>query len=629
MLLVSQNASSQDDFWEAINQNQFSSIQPTTILDSIIAIKKIDEPKANKILLATENYFLSKKDPSIKSRFYINKCLLNKKEKIYADSALYFGQISNDSSLIAKAYIVLGQAYNTRMENEKALVAYNKVNQYTANKTDIFATYINSANLFLDTDNFEDAKYYLAKAKMLLPKVNRAFHADFYSLYGFIFLNTEKLDSSKYYYTKAVELSKEFKNERDVLLHTENLGIIEHEIGNIELAENIFFQILEQAEKLGDKKLQLFAYTDLIYLYKDIKDNDKALQAGLMQLALAEDTKLIRYKVESAELVYKLYEQKNDFENALKYMKIYQSVTDSLNSTKNLSGLTELKVSDQFKEQHIIDSLHVVNAEMTLSVEKHKRENITWLLGLALLATFISIFQFFRTKRAQKRSDELLLNILPKTTAEELKKTGATTSKRYDNVTILFADIKNFTSIGSKLSPEQLVEMLDFYFSKFDVILKKWNVEKIKTIGDAYMAVYGIDKTYSSQTINIVQAALEMQKFIDTNQHPHITAFTNETLAMRIGIHTGPLVAGVVGNTKFQFDVWGDAVNIASRIETSGEAEKVNISVDTYNEIKKSKNLDFQPRGSIKIKNRGEIEMFFVKEKETHTVIPRAERATE
>ena len=515
------------------------------------------------------------------------------------------------------------------MENEKALRAYNQAIQYTSSKGIIFEASINSANLFLDTDNYEDAKYYLAKAKMLLPKVNRASHADFYSLYGFIFLNTEKLDSSKYYYTKAVELSKEFKNERDVLLHTENLGIIEHEIGNIELAENIFFQILEQAEKLGDKKLQLFAYTDLIYLYKDIKDNDKALQAGLMQLALAEDTKLIRYKVESAELVYKLYEQKNDFENALKYMKIYQSVTDSLNSTKNLSGLTELKVSDQFKEQHIIDSLHVVNAEMTLSVEKHKRENITWLLGLALLATFISIFQFFRTKRAQKRSDELLLNILPKTTAEELKKTGATTSKRYDNVTILFADIKNFTSIGSKLSPEQLVEMLDFYFSKFDVILKKWNVEKIKTIGDAYMAVYGIDKTYSSQTINIVQAALEMQKFIDTNQHPHITAFTNETLAMRIGIHTGPLVAGVVGNTKFQFDVWGDAVNIASRIETSGEAEKVNISVDTYNEIKKSKNLDFQPRGSIKIKNRGEIEMFFVKEKETHTVIPRAERATE
>ena len=593
-------------------QNQFSSVPLSSIIDSIKHYQKVDQVKAKTLLSSVEKQFINQHDPGLKSQFYNLKGKLNKREKIYADSALHFAKIANDSLLIAKAYNQLGIAYNSNLDNKKALEIFSKVQDFSNQKEEIYFSNIYSADLFLDNNDFKNAKDYLLKAKSLVPLIDEELHIKLFSSYGYVYMNTEELDSSKLYYTKSLDLCEKYQYERQALITRENLGIIEHEQGNTELAENIFLTLLNEADKLGDKQLMLYAYTDLIWLYKDLKDNERAIEAGKKQLELASEYGNIKYTGNAARLLYKIYEQEKDYENAYKYLKVYKTAADSL--AKGKKGISELKVSDQFKEQHIIDSLQVVNAEITLSSEKHKRENITWLFALALFATIISITQFFRTKRAQKRSDELLLNILPKTTAEELK-TGATTTKRYDHVSILFADLKNFTTISSKLSPEQLVEMLDFYFCTFDTILKKWNVEKIKTIGDAYMAVYGIDKTYSSQTINIVQAALEMQEFIKENQHPHIKNLANEILEMRIGIHTGSLVAGVVGKTKFQFDVWGDAVNIASRIESGGEAGKVNLSISTYNEIKKSDKLQFTPRGSIKIKNRGEIEMFFVRKK--------------
>ncbi len=456
----------------------------------------------------------------------------------------------------------------------------------------------------------------MGKSKVLLEHIDREIHSELYSLYGYIFLNTGKLDSAKYYYTKSFATCEEFGLQRDALVAQENLGIVEHELGNVERAEEIFLEILDKAEIMGDRSLMLFVYTDLIYLYVDLKDEEKALIAGKQQLKLSNELSHMKYKADAAKLLYELYEGKKDYEKAFKYLEMYTSVSDSLLNASKISELTELKVKDQFKEQRLIDSLQVANTNIKLSSEKNIREKLTWLLVMALLATFFSILQFFKTKRAQKRSDELLLNILPRATAEELKNTGSTTPKRYDNVSILFVDFINFTSISSKLSPEQLVEMLDFYFKKFDEILKERNVEKIKTIGDAYMAVYGIDDTHSSDTINIVQAALDMQQFLRENQHQHLSSIANEALTMRVGIHSGSLVAGVVGKTKFQFDVWGDAVNIASRIETSGKAGKVNISIYTYEKIKSAINFEFSERGSIKIKNRGEIEMFFVKEKE-------------
>jgi class 3 adenylate cyclase len=209
----------------------------------------------------------------------------------------------------------------------------------------------------------------------------------------------------------------------------------------------------------------------------------------------------------------------------------------------------------------------------------------------------------------KKKSDELLLNILPSDTAEELKATGTAKAKNYDSVTVLFADFKDFTRLSEKLSPEKLVKEINYFFSAFDRITQKYNLEKIKTIGDAYMCAGGLPTANTTHAKDVVRAALEMIDVINqyVSDHPKENEISYQ---IRIGINTGPVVAGIVGLKKFAYDIWGDTVNIASRLETSSEPGFINISGTTYELVKNEFVCTY--RGKINAKNKGEIDMYFV-----------------
>lgn len=204
-------------------------------------------------------------------------------------------------------------------------------------------------------------------------------------------------------------------------------------------------------------------------------------------------------------------------------------------------------------------------------------------------------------------ANNMLENILPKSAIEELKRTGKTTAQKFDNITVLMADIKGFTNISEKLTPEELIGKIDFYFRSFDVIMEKYGLEKIKTIGDAYMAAGGLDGDGNKGAINMVRAALEMQEcMIESN----IDVTPEEKLEMRIGLNTGSVIAGVVGIKKFQYDMWGDTVNIAARMEQQSEPGRINVSLDTF---EKTKDLvKYTYRGKIEAKNKGAMDMYFV-----------------
>ncbi len=213
-------------------------------------------------------------------------------------------------------------------------------------------------------------------------------------------------------------------------------------------------------------------------------------------------------------------------------------------------------------------------------------------------------------KQEQENSERLLLNILPANIAEELKVSGTAKAREHKNVSVLFSDFKNFTKLSESLSPDQLVKELDYCFKGFDHIIEGYpSIEKIKTIGDAYMCCSGLSGKDSSATKDMVNAAMEMQEFLfdykSDRQSRGLPFFE-----ARIGIHTGDVVAGVVGKSKFAYDIWGDTVNIASRMESNGGVGKVNISADTYDEVRYQFNCD--PRGKINVKNKGLIEMYFV-----------------
>ena len=202
-----------------------------------------------------------------------------------------------------------------------------------------------------------------------------------------------------------------------------------------------------------------------------------------------------------------------------------------------------------------------------------------------------------------------LLNILPSEVADELKEKGYTTAKSFDEVTVLFSDIKGFTSVAEKLTAQELVKEIDTYFSAFDNIMLKHGLEKIKTIGDAYIAAGGLPEKNSATAQNVIEAAIDMQQTVEKLKQERISS-NKPYFELRIGIHTGPVVAGVVGIKKFQYDIWGDTVNIAARMEQSGFPGKINISQHTYEIVKDHFNCIH--RGKIEAKNKGEIDMYFV-----------------
>ena len=209
----------------------------------------------------------------------------------------------------------------------------------------------------------------------------------------------------------------------------------------------------------------------------------------------------------------------------------------------------------------------------------------------------------------KKKSDDLLLNILPYETAEELKIFGKTSAKSYDSVTVMFIDIKNFSGIAENMPAEELVAELDFCFKKFDAICADYNLEKIKTIGDAYMAAGGIPENNRATPQDVVNAAMAMRDFtIETAENR--SKIGESFFEIRVGIHTGPVVAGVVGSKKFQYDIWGNTVNLAARMEQNSEAGRINISHATYNFVKD--HFKCMPRGKISAKNIGEVDMYFI-----------------
>lgn len=229
---------------------------------------------------------------------------------------------------------------------------------------------------------------------------------------------------------------------------------------------------------------------------------------------------------------------------------------------------------------------------------------------------FEEMHQLYSQLYAERRkSDELLLNILPQTIADELKQTGKVKPVHYESASVLFTDFKDFTQLAEKLTPEELVDELDYCFSSFDKIIEIHNLEKLKTIGDSYMCVAGIPISNATHAIDAVLAALQIQSFMRLRQQEKIQK--NEPYwEIRIGIHSGPLLAGVIGQKKFNYDVWGDTVNTASRMESSGLPGAINISHSTFELVKDFFECEY--RGKVEAKNKGYIDMYLVNSIKKH-----------
>ena len=308
-----------------------------------------------------------------------------------------------------------------------------------------------------------------------------------------------------------------------------------------------------------------------------------------------------------------------DYKNAHVYHLKYEFLKDRLYNNEKDKKLANLQFDfDLQKKEGEITNLKKDNILRESEVKRQRLAKNAFSIGFILV--FILAFAIYRNYRIKAKSNRildrknleiegLLLNILPVEVAAELQTTGQATPKHYDNVSVLFTDFKGFTSIADKMSPEEVVEELNTCFVAFDNIIGKYNLEKIKTIGDSYMCAGGIPGHDPDHVCNMIKASLEMLAFIESYNKNRLEKEL-PVWDIRIGVHVGPVVAGVVGKKKYAYDIWGSTVNIASRMESNGYPGLVNISAATYEQIKDQYTCNH--RGKIYAKNVGDIDMYFV-----------------
>ncbi len=310
------------------------------------------------------------------------------------------------------------------------------------------------------------------------------------------------------------------------------------------------------------------------------------------------------------------YAQQADYTNAFKYQNLLLAVKDSIYNINTDKKLGTLQFGFDLEKKE--GEISLLNKNKEIQQQEIRRQKIVktgFIGGFLTVLLFASVFfkQRNRIGKEKKRSEKLLLNILPAETAEELKATGTAKTKRLDLVSVLFTDFKNFTQASEILTPEELVAEINYCYSEFDRIVTRHGIEKIKTIGDSYMCAGGLPLSNNTHPFDVVSAGIEMVKFIETNKQERMQNGL-PYFELRLGIHSGPVVAGIVGIKKFAYDIWGDTVNTASRMESSGEVGKVNISGSTYELVKDTFNCVY--RGKIDAKHKGFIDMYFAEEKQ-------------
>ncbi|CAN5664205.1 hypothetical protein BH11BAC1_BH11BAC1_00040 [soil metagenome] len=367
--------------------------------------------------------------------------------------------------------------------------------------------------------------------------------------------------------------------------------------------------IARKAEAKNDESIALLA---MAQTYAAQGNNKMALKTFKEAEPLAIETEAKYTLKDIYQGLGDTYGKLSDLSNAFKYQNLLIGIKDEIYDLETDKKLGTIKFTRDLEQKE--SAINLLTKDQELKEKEISRQKIvrnSFMGGFAIVLLFAGVFftQRNRISKEKKRSDELLLNILPEETAEELKATGTAKAKSFDLVSVLFTDFKNFTQASELLSPEDLVAEINHCYSEFDKIITRLGIEKIKTIGDAYMCAGGLPATNQTNPVDVVQAGLEMVAFIEKNKQERISK-NQPFFELRCGVHTGPVVAGIVGIKKFAYDIWGDTVNTASRMESSGEIGKVNISGTTYELVKDKYECEY--RGKVKAKNKGEIDMYFV-----------------
>ena len=467
-------------------------------------------------------------------------------------------------------------------------------------------------------------KYYKLSLTFAEEAVNKRQIATSLNNMGNCYKAQEEFVEALECYKKSLAIREE-GDARGIALTLGNIGKVYEGQGKPLLALEYFEKSLFLLEEKGIQKGLASALNTLGLYHQSQGNATQAIKYCLRGWALAQESNK-RDQQKACNCLYISYKDLGNNSKALYYIEKLLVIEDSLQFEETAKRLEQM----EFAKIVLQDSM--ARAEEVRLIEEAHQEEVreknrtsSLLAGSVIFVLLFAGFIYSRlrfTKKAKAdiekekdRSEKLLLNILPSDIAAELKEKGRAEARDFDMVSILFTDFKGFTAASENLSAQALVSEINICFEAFDGLMEKYKIEKIKTIGDAYMAAGGLPNPSDDSVKNTVLAALEMQAFIGKRKLDLVSQ-GKPFFEMRLGIHTGPVVAGIVGVKKFAYDIWGDTVNTASRMESGGAVGQVNISQSTYLLLKDDSDFKFESRGKIEAKGKGEIEMYFVSKRE-------------
>jgi len=636
--------------WDARNKNT----------DSAIILSKLELEYAK---LINKKFWQAKACNTLGVAYYIKS---NYAEAIaWHEKCFEIWNELGEKAGMAASYNNLGNIYSEKSDYVNALGCYQKGLDLieTSNKQRASTYHSNIGSIYLYQGIFPKALEQFQKALALCEQRNdQPGMGVAYNNIGVIYANAGDKNMAIEYFSKSVDINKQLGDKHGLAESYLNIGIIKktqghyalaldyqqkslaleqeldnrqgiaHAFGsigevyaaqdNIPLALENFQKGLTLAEELGNRDKIANSSINLGSLYLKQGNYKRAEAIGKNAFRVSQELGIITYQRDASKLLYEIYKAWGRNNDALDYHERYIALNDSVETTETNKRLDQMEFAkilladslEKEKEKVLVEMAHEEEVYQT-----DKQRNLAIYLGAGVLFLAGGLWSRLRYVRRTKvaiqkekdRSENLLLNILPAEIAEELKLHGKAEARDFDLVSILFTDFKEFTSISEKMSAKELVAEINYCFEAFDRIVGKYKIEKIKTIGDSYMAAGGLTLPTPDSVKNTVLAGLEMQAFIYAHQMQK-KSDKQHAFQMRVGIHTGPVAAGIVGVKKFQYDIWGDAVNIASRMESSGQVGLVNISQTTYDLIKDEPMFHFQSRGKIEAKGKREIGMYFV-----------------
>ncbi|WP_158605967.1 adenylate/guanylate cyclase domain-containing protein [Taibaiella sp. KBW10] len=515
---------------------------------------------------------------------YTHSSLGNIKESLsYSRIYLAMGQRTQDNEMLAESYHYIGIAYATMGEMNNALDNYQNAIAYyrkSGNKIGLSDVMLNMGERYYNMQKYDTAKKYLNEALKIAEDLDyKGKQSTILTMLANLYMTQKDTANLKKALEKGTAVSKASGDPRYISSFAVLNGFIDLQ-RLIQQDSSGKYIIAPGHKQEFEKTVQTI--TAQLDVYKQSSIDISRWKEIHLLLAIANNI------LEKPQLAY---------DNMIAYNR-YKDSFANLEKSKQFSEMERKLVSD-------VAETKVNSANTTRNL------SLAGLLLLLLLSG--GVFYAYRQKRKDNRliasekekSEHLLLNILPQEVAEELKQNGTSKAKYFNEVTVLFTDFVNFTTMSEKLGAEELLEELNENFTAFDRIMERHGLEKIKTIGDAYLAASGLPVNQARHAQNAVAAALDILDYVEDrkNKVPY-------GLSIRIGINSGSLIAGIIGVKKFAYDIWGDTVNTAARMEQNSTPGNINISENTYRLIEKEFSCTY--RGKIEAKNKGAIDMYFV-----------------